>query len=363
MDFEQFKFPTTKQLPEKIALKSTSPSNIALVKYWGKADIQIPKNTSISFTLSNCYTSTLLKLKAKTKSDEKTKLEVKLDGVSTPSFQPKIEKFLKLIEAYCPYVNNYHFSIQTQNTFPHSSGIASSASGMSALAMCLMQLEKKIDPAISNEFMLKKASFLARLGSGSASRSIEGKLMLWGKHEQVNQSSDLYAIVLNKDIHPIFEDYQDSILLVDKGQKKVSSSLGHSLMNGHPFADKRFEQAQENCTELLEILKTGNLEAFMTLVESEALTLHAMMMSSRPYFMLMSPNTLAILNTIWEYRKATKIPVCFTLDAGANVHLLYPKKHQQDVHNFIDDSLKMYCENQQVIHDEVGNGAKAIEIK
>lgn len=360
MDFEQFKFPRTSQLPQKIAFQSTSPSNIALVKYWGKADIQIPKNTSISFTLSNCYTSTLLKLEAKTETEEKTKIEVELDGVSTPSFHPKIEKFLKLIETHCPYVKHYHFSIQTKNTFPHSSGIASSASGMSALAMCIMQLEKKIDPAISDEFMLKKASFLARLGSGSASRSIQGKLMLWGKLAQVKESSDLYAVALNKDIHPIFKDYQDSILLVDKGQKKVSSSLGHSLMNGHPFAEKRFEQAQENCSELLEILKLGNVEAFMTLVESEALTLHAMMMSSQPYFMLMTPNTLAVLNAIWEFRKTTKIPVCFTLDAGANVHLLYPKKHQQDVHNFIDESLKMYCENQQVIHDEVGNGAESI---
>ncbi|GGE04509.1 diphosphomevalonate/mevalonate 3,5-bisphosphate decarboxylase family protein [Psychroflexus salis] len=361
MDFEQFKFLKTNQLPQKIELKSTSPSNIALVKYWGKADIQIPKNTSISFTLSNCYTATQLQLVAKTKVEEKTQIKVELDGVSTPSFHPKIEKFLKLIEEYCPYVNHYHFSIQTQNTFPHSSGIASSASGMSALAMCLMQLEKKIDPEVSHDFILKKASFLARLGSGSASRSIQGKLMLWGKHAQVNESSDLYAIALKQDLHPIFKDYQDSILLVDKGQKKVSSTLGHSLMNGHPFAEKRFEQAQHNCSDLLEILKSGNLEAFMTLVESEALTLHAMMMSSRPYFMLMTTNTLAVLNAIWEFRKTTRIPVCFTLDAGANVHLLYPKQHQKNVVHFIDQSLKQYCENQQVIHDEVGKGAEIIE--
>ncbi len=362
MDFEQFKFPKTDQLPEKINFKSTAPSNIALVKYWGKADIQIPKNTSISFTLSNCHTSTLLKLEAKSSAGEQTKVEVELDGVSTPSFHPKIEKFLKLTEEYCPYVSNYHFYIETKNTFPHSSGIASSASGMSALAMCLMQFEKHVDPVISDEFMLKKASFLARLGSGSASRSIQGKLMLWGKHEEVQESSDLYAVGLaENDIHPVFKDYQDSILLVDKGQKKVSSTLGHSLMNGHPFAEKRFEQAQKHCSQLLEVLKSGNLDAFVNLVESEALTLHAMMMSSQPYFMLMTPNTLAVLDAVWEFRKETKIPVCFTLDAGANVHLLYPKQHQKNVKDFIDHSLKQYCEKGQVIHDEVGNGAEIIK--
>jgi diphosphomevalonate decarboxylase len=85
-------------------------------------------------------------------------------------------------------------------------------------------------------------------------------------------------------------------------------------------------------------------------------------MSSQPYFMLMSPNTLAILNAIWDYRKTTKIPVCFTLDAGANVHLLYPKAHQEDVLIFIDKELKSFCENQQVIHDQVGDGATFVAV-
>lgn len=360
MNFEQFKFSKKVQLPKEIELKAQSPSNIALVKYWGKDDIQIPKNTSISFTLSNCKTITALKLVLKQDVASKTSVSVELEGVSTPSFHPKIEKFLKLIEQYCPYVNRYNFYIKTQNTFPHSSGIASSASGMSALAMCLMQFEKQLDPELNINKILQKASFLARLGSGSASRSIQGKLMLWGEHPAVNESSNMHAVALQSEIHPIFEDYQDSILLVDKGQKKVSSSLGHSLMNGHPFANQRFKKAQENCNELLVILKDGNVEAFNQLVESEALTLHALMMSSRPYFMLMSPNTLAIINCIWEFRKETKIPVCFTLDAGANVHVLYPKSYQQDVKSFIENKLINHCQNQEVIHDEVGSGARFI---
>lgn len=360
MKQDQFIFSYQGQLPSEATLKSTSPSNIALVKYWGKSDIQIPKNTSISFTLSNCYTSTELKLITKKEVQEPTQISVALDGVQTPSFHPKIEKFLQLISSYCPYVSNYDVSIQTQNTFPHSSGIASSASGMSALAMCLVQFEKNLDSSLTEEYVLKKASFLARLGSGSACRSIHGKLMLWGKHEHIAASSDLYAIALNKEIHPIFKDYQDSILLVDKGQKKVSSTLGHSLMNGHPFAEQRFIKAQDNCSDLLSILKEGNLEAFNQLVESEALTLHALMMSSRPYFMLMHPNTLAIINSIWEYRKTTKIPICFTLDAGANVHMLYPKDYKKDILAFIEEKLKKYCQNDEVIHDEVGNGAQIV---
>lgn len=356
MNFKPFQFPA--QLPKSASLKATSPSNIALVKYWGKEDIQIPKNTSISFTLSHSHTATKLLLNVKENPEEKTQISVQLDGKDTPSFSPKIEKFLKLITPYCPYVTEYHLTIHTQNTFPHSSGIASSASGMSALAMCLMQFEKQLNPAISDADVAKKASFLARLGSGSASRSIEGKLMLWGKHSAVPSSSNHYAIALREDIHPVFEDYQDSILLVDKGQKKVSSTLGHSLMNGHAFAEERFKQAQKNTEELMAILQNGNLKAFCKLVESEALTLHALMMSSRPYFILMNPNTLQIIDAIWEYREETKIPVCFTLDAGANVHVLYPKEYKKEVHQFIHNQLKQHCQNQEVIHDEVGQGAQ-----
>lgn len=357
MDFDRFIFSSNVSLPTQISLKSTSPSNIALVKYWGKKDIQIPKNTSISFTLSHCYTATKLNLYAKDGAQE-TNIEVTLNGKNTPSFLPKIQHFLKLIEPYCPYISNYHFQIDTQNTFPHSSGIASSASGMSALAMCLMQLEQQLDTSLTNENLHLKASFLARLGSGSASRSIQGKLMLWGKHPAIPASSDAYAIALQEDIHPVFSTYQDSILLVDKGQKKVSSTVGHNLMNGHPYALQRFEQAQRNTLQLLEILKNGNLAAFMQLVESEALTLHAMMMCSQPYFVLMHPHTLAILNAVWDFRKTTHTPVCFTLDAGANVHLLYPKEFQEKVLAFIDDQLLIYCENKQVIHDQVGDGAR-----
>ena len=92
-------------------------------------------------------------------------------------------------------------------------------------------------------------------------------------------------------------------------------------------------------------------------MESEALTLHAMMMTSMPYFMLMKPDTLEIIQKIWQYREETKTPVCFTLDAGANVHLLYPSSEKDKVQTFIKDNLAQHCENGQYIHDQVGAGA------
>ncbi len=147
-------------------------------------------------------------------------------------------------------------------------------------------------------------------------------------------------------------------MLVDKGEKQVSSSVGHNLMHQHPFAKKRFEQANENLTRILPVLKSGNLPEFIKIVESEALTLHAMMMTSMPYFVLMKPNTLEIINKIWEYRRKLNSNVCFTLDAGANLHLLYPENEKDLILEFIKNELVAYCQNGQYICDQVGIGAK-----
>jgi len=146
-----------------------------------------------------------------------------------------------------------------------------------------------------------------------------------------------------------------------KVEKKVSSTVGHDLMFGHPFAEKRFEQAHENLSKIKAILEAGDIENFIKIVESEALTLHAMMMTSMPYFILMKPNTLEIINKIWKFRSETQIPVCFTLDAGANVHVLYPEKNKAEVLQFIKDELVGYCQNGQYICDEIGSGSIALK--
>ena len=104
-------------------------------------------------------------------------------------------------------------------------------------------LENKLNPNINQEYRLEKAYFLSRLGSGSAARSIEGPLVVWGKHPKIENSSDLYGTIFPFKIHPIFEDYQDTILLVDQGEKQISSTIGHNLMHEHPFAENRFRQA------------------------------------------------------------------------------------------------------------------------
>ncbi|MCF6350166.1 MAG: diphosphomevalonate decarboxylase [Flavobacteriaceae bacterium] len=334
------------------------PSNIALVKYWGKEKNQIPKNTSISFTLSACFTLTTLVIKRRNKGvlTGNDTVNINFEGKKNETFKPKIITFLERIELFCPYLKEYKLEINTRNSFPHSSGIASSASGFAAIAHCIMQLEKELNPIITKEYFIKKASFLARLGSGSASRSLEGEVVIWGKHLKVEGSSNLFGIKFPYKLHANFKNYHDTILLVDKGKKQVSSTVGHHLMQNHPFAKQRFTQANDNITKIKNILQNGDLKEFINIVESEALTLHAMMMASKPYFILMKPNTLKIIQSIWRFREETKLPICFTLDAGANVHILYPEKYKIQINEFITNKLVSYCQNNSYICDRIGFG-------
>lgn len=335
-----------------------APSNIALVKYWGKHGLQLPKNPSISFTLSQCVTTTEVRFSPRKSGD--TGFDFLFDQKKQSNFHPKIQQFLTRITPYFPTLEKHHLSISSQNSFPHSSGIASSASAMAAIALCIVDFQKYHHPDWSDDAFLQKASFLARLGSGSAARSIEAPLMIWGQSPDFYNSSDQYAIVPQLDWHPVFNHFQDTILIVDKGQKKVSSTLGHQLMKGHPFSAQRFEQAHQNLSELKTALTIGDLDKFIDIIEAEALSLHAMMMTSHPRFVLMQPNTLAIINKIWDYRSQTLLPLCFTLDAGANVHLLYPEQQRGVILDFIKTELIVHCQQGQYIEDQVGNGAKKI---
>ncbi len=344
----------------KISWKA--PSNIALVKYWGKKENQIPANPSVSFTLNSSFTETTVLFSRLSERNSDFSFDLLLDGSPKEDFKPKIHTFFSRIETYLPFLKDYHFKIDTRNSFPHSSGIASSASGMSALALCLTDIERRFNPQMRDDFFRKKASFLARLGSGSASRSIDGGLVIWGQHAGITGSTDLFGIAYPYEVHPVFKNYQDTILLVHEGVKEVSSTVGHNLMHNHPFASARFAQAHKNLEQLKKVFKEGDLSAFIEIVESEALTLHAMMMTSLPYFVLMKSNTLRIIEKIWAFRKSSGCPICFTLDAGANVHLLYPEEEKKRVLQFVEDELVAYCENGHYICDGIGEGAQKIDV-
>ena len=335
------------------------PSNIALVKYWGKHGKQLPQNPSISFTLSECRSETFVSFEKA----EKFGFQFFFEGKENLAFGAKIEKFLLENQAFFPFINQLNLKVESRNTFPHSSGIASSASSMSAFVMCLLEIERSLSLSKGRpiDMVLRKASYFSRLASGSAARSLFPKMALWGATPYYKGSSDEYAVSLADDIHPVFKTFHDSILIVSGETKSVSSRAGHALMEGNPYAPARYAQANENIKNLLAALKSGDLDTFINITESEALQLHALMMCSNPSFILMKPNTLRIIEEVRTFRNETQIPLCFTLDAGPNVHLLYPDSEAEKVENFIKSELLKYCNQGRWIADHVGDGPKKMQ--
>lgn len=337
----------------------SSPSNIALVKYWGKKGIQIPMNASLSFTLGKSLTETIVEFAPK-KGDNQS-IDFYFDGIPNPKFASKTSEFFQRVISIFPFLQQLDFTIFSKNTFPHSTGIASSASGMSALALILCDIENQYFNTFSNrEEFYQKASFVARLGSGSACRSVYEGATIWGEISGINQSSDLFASKLPFEMHEVFSSYKDSIVIVDGSEKKVSSTAGHGLMKNNPFGKARIEQANSNLTKLIHALQSGDIDNFIKIVENEALTLHAMMQTSDPAFILIKPNTLSIIEKLWEYREKTGVPLCFTLDAGPNLHILYPDESRSKVQEFIESILDFTTG--QVINDFVGKGPEKLEI-
>lgn len=335
-------------------IKVSSPSNIAIVKYWGKYGRQLPRNASVSFTLTNAVSQTTMKYQPRQGSA--TKIAFLLDGLDKPGFAQKIEKYFKGIEDYMPFLKDFDFEFESHNTFPHSSGIASSASGMSAVAMCICQMELELGLAAVLD--KQKVSLLSRLGSGSACRSVFPVMAVWGEHEVWQGSSNEYAVCIQDQVHDIFHHFHDDILIVSDKEKSVSSTAGHGLMDTNPYADTRYKQANKHMTDLKAILQSGDVEAFGTLAEMEALTLHALMMCSDPSYMLMQAGTVEVIHRIRNFRADSKLPIYFTLDAGPNVHILYPDSVRAQAGNFIQQALLPLTHNGLILADRVGQGTQ-----
>lgn len=334
------------------------PSNIALVKYWGKKSggIQLPANPSISWSLRDLHATTTVQITPK--KGEQPSLAFLLDGSAKPSFEPKIKDFITRITPFMPFLGEADLHLSSSNNFPHGAGIASSAAGFAALAIALVHAEGSLEPG--TEAFLQKASFCARLGSGSACRSLYAEPAIWGQTAAWPNSSDLHATPFTSPIHPNLSQWSDAVLIVDPGEKSVSSTQGHSLLSEHAYAEARYQQAQKNLTELLHVMQQGDISRFIALVESEALQLHALMMASIPYYLLIRPNTLAIIQELWSFRANTQLPICFTLDAGANVHILYDSQYTQEVKTFIDDRLLSYCHQGLYLCSQTGGAPQLI---
>ncbi len=335
----------------------SAPSNIALIKYWGKRAHQLPENGSLSITLDKSATTTFLTFQKKDEKVEKISLNYYFQGERHPKFETKTARLLHYLRSEMPFLPDYELVFHSENNFPHSTGIASSASSMAALALCLVSMEEIINhQKRSKDDFFRRASTIARLGSGSASRSVFGGIVTWGCNESIAASSDEYATPFQLHNGSRLNHIRDIILIVSTKVKNLSSSSGHALMNVHPYREGRIKQANTNLEKISNAIRNDDYLRIMEISENEALSLHALLFTSASDGLLLKPETLHIIEEIKQFRESNGLDLFFTIDAGPNVHLIYYDDQREIVLPFVQQRLSRYCENGQWIDDKIGTG-------
>lgn len=288
---------------------SKSPANIAFIKYWGKknAEFRIPLNNSLSMNLSNIFTLTTVEFSPRFKKDV-----VKLsEGEFSEKEKERVLKHIDRIRDIAKL--DQKVEVMTKNNFPKGTGIASSASGFSALTVAASK-------AAGLNLTPKELSILARLGSGSACRSIPDGFVEWkaGKNHLNSYAYSIYP-----------SDYWnicDLVVLIDSGEKKVGSTKGHRLAEESPFLESRIGLVGSRLKLVKRAIKNRDFTTFGENIEAEALNMHAVMMTSNPPIIYWLPKTLEIMLAIQFWREKG-LEGYFTIDAGPIVHLICQRKN------------------------------------
>lgn len=287
-------------------MKATAiaPSNIAFIKYWGKKDeeLRLPTNGSISMNLSNLTTTTTVEFSNSLKTDEVT-----IDGQQSLKNEDErvtahLDRIRKLAEI------TVYTKVVSKNNFPSKTGLSSSASGFAALTVAGIA-------AAGLKLSEKELSMLARIGSGSACRSIPSGFVEWVAGDS-HQSS--YALSL---FPPDYWDIADVVAVVSKSSKSVSTSEGQKRIHENPFFDTRLKGLGKKLAQVKKLIQKKNFQQLGELIESESLELHAMMMTSQPSLFYLTPETVILMNEVWKWRK-DRLQVYFTLNTGQDVHLI-----------------------------------------
>ncbi len=286
-------------------------SNIAFVKYWGNLDdeLRIPMNNSLSMTLDAAFTTTTV-----TFSDDYAKDNLILnDAPAGEAAAARTARHLDHLRRLAG--SNRKARIVSRNSFPTGAGIASSASGFAALTVAAAAaLGLDLDrPALSR---------LARLGSGSACRSIDGGFVEW---QQGGTHASSFAAPI---AGPDHWELVDIVAIVATGHKAVGSTGGHTLAQTSPFFQARLGVLQTTLPQVRQALLARSLPRLGELIEAEAISLHVAAMTSRPSVLYWQDGTMGVLQGLRRWREEGSEAVgYFTLDAGPNVHIITEPPH------------------------------------
>lgn len=318
---------------------AVSPANIAFIKYWGKANpkLNIPFNDSISMNLDKCLTKTMVEFDPRLKKDEISINEEKVEG----NKRDRVVEILDFIRKKAG-IKTYA-KVNSKNNFPSDAGIASSASGFSALALAG-------SAAAGLNLSVVELSRLARMGSGSACRSIPDGFTYWKKGKNDETS---YAFQIAP---PDFWDLRDIVAVTSLGDKKTSSTEGHELATTSPYFSTRLKNIKKRTQGVKKALLERDFKRFGEFVEAEAIDLHVMAMTSHPAVFYWNSGTMSVMEKIFELRE--KGILCyFTMDAGPNVHIICLGKDKERIKNVIG-KLPLV---RKLIVNKSGKGARIIK--
>ena len=318
--------------------KAVAPANIAFIKYWGKYNekLRLPANSSISMNLSNCITETSVEFDEKLKCDKFT-----LDGHGVKEDESKrVFKHLDMIRQIAGI--KIFAKVDSKNNFPKASGIASSASGFAALTVAGVA-------AAGIKLSQKDLSILARIGSGSACRSIPDGIVEWrfGKTDKTSYAVSLYPTN--------YWDLTDLIAVVGSGEKKVGSSEGHKLADSSPFYNARILGMPKKVREIKTAFKNKDFTKLGEIIEAEAINMHTVMMTSTPPLFYWLPETLAVTDLVLKMRERG-IESYFTIDAGPNVHIICERKNTEKIKKELIKTKNI----KKIIENKVGEGTHLI---
>lgn len=287
--------------------------NIAFIKYWGNRDdaLRIPANGSLSMNLAGLETRTRVVFDPDLTADEFT-LNGKAQGGAA---LVRVSGFLDLVRSMASM--RLYARVESSNNFPTGAGIASSAAAFAALALAASQ-------AAGLNLDERALSRLARRGSGSAARSIPPGFVEW---QAGTDDGDSFAFSIAPPQH---WELVDCIAIVDAAHKATVSSAGHGLADTSPLQATRLQDAGRRLDVCRQAIKNRDFEALTHIVEQDCLMMHAVMMTSDPPLYYWTPATLDIIQQVLVWRREG-LEVCFTIDAGPNVHLLCPVQAAEGV--------------------------------
>lgn len=314
-----------------------APSNIALIKYWGKelGKKQIPENSSLSFTLNHLVSKTKVTALGRFFPESQEPIQrmshqIWISGQSEST--PKMNSFLDSILS--PYANEIGIKIESQNNFPTACGIASSASGYAALCKAiadLLQLEKHFSQDDLQYWLYE----WSRLGSGSATRSAgldpNSLFVSWEK------TSDSKTITSSVPFHENLKNLKHCVFVLDDNPKSVSSSEGHQYAHTSPFHNIRVAGVEEKMRQMKKALVDFDFKTMIRITEEDAFAMHSVMQTGLPSACYLNKMTSDIISHFVKFRDSNHINAFWTLDAGPNVHFLFLPEAENHLHVFHAD--------------------------